>query len=70
MQIRIFKYGIRRMSDCIVELRLRILALILLFLISFFPILYVDIKTCVRVVSGSLEARTLEHGMHLNNELF
>ena len=42
VRARIFKYGIRRMSDCIVGLRLRVMALIFLFLSSFlsFPILH------------------------------
>ena len=43
-----------RMSDCIVGLRLRVMAFIFLFLSIFlsFPIFHVNIKTCVEVFSG------------------
>ena len=60
-----------RMSDCIVGLRLRVMALIFLFLSIFlsFPILHVNIKNCVGVFSGSFKARMLKLCIHMDNEL-
>ena len=60
-----------RMSDCIVELRLRVMAFIFLFSSTFlsFPILHVNIKICVGVFSGIFKARMLKLGIHINNEL-
>ena len=43
-----------RMSDCIVVLRLRIIALILQFFVHFFPILHVNMKNFIRVLSGTV----------------
>ena len=60
------------MSDCIVGLRLRIMALILLFLNQFFFLfLYCmfTLKFCVRVFSGSVSARILKLGIHMDNDL-
>ena len=60
-----------RMSDCIVELRLRLMAFIFLFLSIFlsFPILHVNIKKFyVGVFSGTVKARMLKLGIHMNNE--
>ena len=60
-----------RMSDCIMGLRLRVMALIFLFLSIFlsFPILHVNIKICVGVFSGIFKARMLKLGIHMDNEL-
>ena len=60
-----------RMSDCIVGLRLRVMVLIFLFLSIFlpFPILHVNIKTCVRAFSGIFRVRMLKLGIHMDNEL-
>ena len=60
-----------RMSDCIVGLRLRVMAFILLWFIHFlsFPIMHVILKICVRVFSGIVEARILKLGIHMDNEL-
>ena len=58
-----------RMSDCIVGLRLRVLAFILQVFIHFsFPILHVNMKNVVRVFSGTVLARILTHGIHMDNE--
>ena len=60
------------MSDCIVGLRLNVMALILLFYIFFsFLSLYcmLTLKICVRVFSGTIVVRILKHGIHTNNEL-
>ena len=48
-----------RMSDYIIGLRLRVMALTFPFLSIFlsFPILHVNIKNCVGVFSGTFEAR-------------
>ena len=48
-----------RMSDCIVGLRLRVMALIFLVVSIFlsFPILHVNIKICVGPFSGIFKAR-------------
>ena len=61
-----------RMSDYIVGLRLRVMALIFLFLSIFlsFSILHVNIKICVGVFSGIFKARILKLGIHMDNELF
>ena len=60
-----------RMSDCIVGLRLKVMALIFQFLSIFlsFPILHVNIKICVGVFSGIFKARMLKLGIHMDNEL-
>ena len=61
-----------RMSDCIVGLRLGVMALIFLFLSIFlsFPILHVNIKKFqVGVFSGTFKARMLKLGIHMDNEL-
>ena len=61
-----------RMSDCIVGLRLRIMAFIFLFLSIFlsFPILHVNIKKFyVGVFSETFKARMLKLGIHMDNEL-
>ena len=59
------------MSDYIVGLRLRVMALIFLFLSIFlsFSILHVNIKICVGVFSGIFKARILKLGIHMDNEL-
>ena len=58
-----------RMSDCIVGLRHRVMALILQFFIHFsFPILHVNMKNFVRVFSGTVLARILKRGIHMCNE--
>ena len=61
-----------RMSDFIVGLRLRVMALIFLFLSIFlsFSILHVNIKICVGVFSGIFKAGMLKLGIHMDNELF
>ena len=57
-----------RMSDCIVGLRLRVMAHILQFFIHFsFPILHVNTKNFVRVFSGTVLARILKRGIHMDN---
>ena len=48
-----------RMSDCIVGLRLRVMALIFLFFIHF----------SFRVFSGTIIARMLKLGIHMDNDL-
>ena len=61
-----------RMSDCIVGLRLRVMALIFLFssiFLSFLPKLQVNIKIRVGVFSGTFKARMLKLGIHMDNEL-
>ena len=61
------------MSDCIVGLRLRVMAFIFLFLSIFpsFPILHVNIKKFyVGVFSGSFIAKMLKLGIHMNNDLW
>ena len=63
---------IYRMSDCIVGLRLRVMAFIFLFLSIFlsFPILHVNIKNFYDCVfSGIFKARNLKLGIHMDNEL-
>ena len=60
-----------RMNDCIVGLRLRVMALIFLFL-SFlsFPILHVNIKNlCQSFLRKTFKARMLKLGIHIDNEL-
>ena len=58
-----------RMSDCIVGLRLMVMAHIFLYLSIFlsFPILHVNI--CVGVFSGIFKARMLKRGIFMDNEL-
>ena len=61
-----------KMSDCILGLRLKVMALIFLFLSIFlsFPILHVNIKKFyVGVFSGTIIARILKLGIHIDNEL-
>ena len=61
-----------RMSDCIMELRLRVMALIFLFFHPFcFLSLYnmLTFKLCVGVFSGTFKARMLKLGIHMDNEL-
>ena len=60
-----------RMSDCIVGLRLRVIAHIFLFLSIFFLFLYymLILKICVGFFSGIFKARMLKHGIHMDNEL-
>ena len=59
------------MSDCIVGLRLRVMAHIFQFFIHFsFPILHVNIKNFyVGVFLGTFKAGMLKHGIHMANEL-
>ena len=62
-----------RLSDSIVGLRLRVMALIFLFFIHFcfFTKLQVNIfKICVGVFSGTFKVRMLKLGIHMGNELF
>ena len=60
-----------RMSDCIVGLRLRIMALIFLFFIhfSFFPKLQVNIKSSCQSFLRNFKARMLKLCIHMDNEL-
>ena len=60
-----------RMSDCIVVLRLRVMAFIFLFYPFFFLSLYnmLTFKICVGVFSGTFKARMLKLGIHMDNEL-
>ena len=60
-----------RMSDCIVGLRLRVMALIFLFLFIFlsFKILHVTIKNLCWSFLRIYKARMLKLGIHMNNEL-
>ena len=63
--------NICRMSDCIVGLRLRVIASIFLLLSIFlsFPILHVNIKKFyVGVFSGTFKARMLKLCIHMDNE--
>ena len=55
-----------RMSDCIMGLRLRVMALIFLFLSIFHMI---TLKICVGVFSEIFKARMLKLGIHMDNEL-
>ena len=59
-----------RMSDYIVGLRLRVVALIFLFFIhfSFFPQTTSQHKICVKVFSGTLKARMLNFCIHMDIE--
>ena len=58
------------MSDFIVGLRLRLIALIRLFLTTlFFLFSTFTLKICAGVFSGSVEARILEVGIHMDDEL-
>ena len=59
-----------RRSDCIVGLRLRVMAFIFLFLSIFlsFPILHVNIKKFyVGIFSGTFAAKMLNLGIHMDN---
>ena len=61
-----------RMSNFIVGLRLRVIALTFLFFFSFFFLsLYnmLTLKICVGVFSGIFKARMLKLGTHMDNEL-
>ena len=61
-----------RMSDCIVGLRLRVMAFFFLFLSVFHsvPILHVKIKkNYVGVFLGTFKANMLKLGKHMDNEL-
>ena len=58
-----------RTSDCIAGLRLRLIALILLFYLFSFPYFTLTLKNCVRVFSGSIEARVLELGIEMDDEV-
>ena len=61
-----------RMSDCIVGLRLRVMAFIFQFFIhfSFFsPNYKLTLKIRVGVFSGTFKARMLKLGIHVDNEL-
>ena len=61
-----------RMSDCMVGLRLRVMAFIFLFLSLFlsFHILHFNIKKFyVGVFSETFKARMLKLGIHMDNEL-
>ena len=61
-----------RMSDCIVGLRLRVMALIFLFFIHFFflsPNYKLTLKFHVRVFSGTFKARMLKLCIHMDNEM-
>ena len=60
-----------RMSDCIVGLRVRVMAHIFLFFIhfSFFPLYsMLTFKICVGVFSGTFKARMLKLAIHMDNE--
>ena len=60
-----------RMSDCIVGLRLRVMAFIFLYSSIFlsFPILHVNITNLCWSFSGTFKARMLKLGKHMDNEL-
>ena len=60
-----------RMRDCIVGLRLRVMALFSIFHSFFFLSLYnmLTFKICVGVFSGTFKARMLKLGIHMENEL-
>ena len=60
-----------RMSDCIVGMRLRVVAFIFLFLSIFLSSLYnnLTLKICVGVFSGIFKTRMLKLGIHMDNEL-
>ena len=60
-----------RMSDYIVGLRLRVMALIFLYLSIFlsFPILHVNIKNVCWSFLRNFKARMLKLGIHMDNEL-
>ena len=60
-----------RMSDCIVGLRLRVMAYIFLFYPFFFLFLYnmLTFQICVEVFSGTFKAGMLKLGIHMDNEL-
>ena len=56
-----------KMSDCIIGLRLRVMALNFLVFIhfSFFPYNMLTFKICVGVFSGTFKARMLKLGIHM-----
>ena len=60
-----------RMSDCIVGLRLRVMAFIFLFYPLFFLSRYymITLKICIGVFSGMFKTRMLKLGIHMDNEL-
>ena len=60
-----------RVNDCIVELRLRVMALIFFFYPFFFFSLYnmLTLIICVGVFSGTFKARMLKLGILMDNEL-
>ena len=59
-----------RMNDCIVGLRLRVMALLFYFYPFFLSLYYMlTLKICVRVFSGTFKARMLKLGIHIDNEL-
>ena len=60
-----------RMSDCMVGLRLRVMALIFLFLSIFlsFPILHVNIKNLCWSFLRNFKARMLKLCIHMDNDL-
>ena len=60
-----------RMSDYIMGLRLRVMALIFLFLSIFlsFPLLYVNITNLCWSFLRNFKARMLKLGIHMDNEL-
>ena len=61
-----------RMSDCMVGLRIRVMALIFPFCYPFFFLsLYymLTLKICVGVFSGTFKARMLKLCIHIDNEL-
>ena len=61
-----------RMSDCIMGLRLRVMAFFFYFYPFFFLSLYymLTLKICVGVFSGIFKARMLKLGIDMDNELF
>ena len=61
-----------RMCDCIVGLRLKVMALIFLFFHPFFflsPNYKLTLKICIGVFSGTFKARMLKLCIHMDSEL-
>ena len=59
-----------RMSDCIVGLRLRVMAFLFFYFSSIFSLYNMfTFKICVGVFSGTFKARILKLGVHMDNEL-
>ena len=58
-----------RMSDCIVGLRLRLIARIFPFFLDFFLSVFCmfNLKNCVTVFSGAIQARYFVFGILINN---